>query len=166
MKHLLLIIAVSLLVGSVAAQEARPPLRYTIVDALQENKPGEGTVTIDQPPMVRALIGSRRDAQNVEMANDGQSYLKYQGFRIQIFSGNNQRTAKDEAFQKEKLIKGRFPSLQTYVTYNAPFWRLRVGNYDSQEEAFYTQRMIAEAFPKFAKEIYIVREEVKTAIHY
>lgn len=169
MKYFLLLLTTVLLTGTMAAQESQNniiPLRRTIVDALQENYPGKGTIIIDQPPAIRALIGGRRDGTNIETGTDGQTYLKHQGYRIQIFSGNNQRTAKDEAFSKEKQIKERFPSLSTYVTYNAPFWRLRVGNYDSQEEAYFTQRQIAEAFPSFAKEIYIVREEVRVPIHY
>lgn len=142
------------------------PLRRTIVDDLQEKVPGKGTVIIDQPPAIRALIGGRRDGSSIETTADGQTFMKHQGYRVQIFSGNNQRTAKDEAFRKEKQIKERFPSLSTYVTYNAPFWRLRVGNYDSQEEAVYAQRQLADAFPSFAKEIYIVKEEIKVSINY
>jgi hypothetical protein len=157
-----------LLAGTLFAQDARQvvPLRRTLVDALQEDFPGKGMVVIDQPPAIRALIGGRRDGQNIETTADGQTFLKHQGFRIQIFSGNNQRTAKDEAFRKEKEINERFPTLATYVTYEAPFWRLRVGNYDSQEEAFHNQRQLSEAFPAFAREIYIVREEIKVPIFY
>lgn len=168
MKQLVSIAIVLLLAGTIHAQEASTivPLRYTIVDALQEKVPGKGTVVVDQPPAIRSLIGGRRDGLNIETTNDGRTLLKYQGYRVQIFSGNNQRTAKDEAFQKEKQIKERFPTLPTYVTYDAPFWKLRVGDYDSHEEAFYTQRQISEAFPSFAKEMYIVREEVKVPISY
>jgi hypothetical protein len=169
MKHYPLLITMVLLLSGVAfAQDTQHviPLRRTIVDALQENTPGEGTIIIDQPPAIRAMIGGRRDGSNLETTADGQTFLKHQGYRVQIFSGNNQRTAKDEAFRKEKQIKERFPSLDAYVTYTAPFWRLRVGNYDSHEEAFYAQRQLTEAFPSFAKEIYIVREEVKVPIYY
>lgn len=165
MRQLSLLIAAFLFAAGVMAQDVLP-LRRTIVDDLQETVPGKGKVVIDQPPGIRALIGSRRDGANIETASDGQTFLKYQGFRVQIFSGNNQRTAKSEAFKKEQQIKERFPNLPTYVTYNAPFWRLRVGNYDSREEAYYIQRQISEAFPSFAKEIYIVGEEVKAPIHY
>ncbi len=168
MKNYFFIVALFMVVGTAFAQDVQQvvPLRRTIVDALQENTPGKGKIIIDQPPAIRAMIGGRRDGNNIETGVDGQTFLKQQGFRVQIFSGNNQRTAKDEAFRKEKQIKERFPSLSTYVTYNAPFWRLRVGNYDSHEEAFYAQRQLTEAFPSFSKEIYIVREEVKVPIHY
>lgn len=172
MKQFIFVTVLLLWAGGAFAQQEVPmhqgivPLRRTIVDELQENAPGKGKVVIDQPPAIRALIGSRREATHIETSTDGQTFLKYQGFRVQIFSGNNQRTAKDEAFKKEQQIKERFPDIQTYVTYNAPFWRLRVGDYDSHEEAFIVQRQISDAFPDFAREIYIVKEDVKMPIYY
>ena len=49
------------------------------------------------------------------------------GYRVQVFSDNNQRTAKSEARSKETKIKEAFPDLGTYIVYNSPFWRLKVG---------------------------------------
>ena len=60
----------------------------------------------------------------------------------------------------EKEIKEKFPELTTYVTYTAPFWKLRVGDFRSHEEAYDLKRKLVEAFPTYGKEIYIVKEEV------
>lgn len=132
----------------------------TIFDALQESAPGKGEVVIRQSPAIRNLVGVRRHGADVETSGD-ETFLKIQGFRAQVFSGNNQRKSKDEAFRKEKEIKELFPDLPTYVTYTAPFWKLRVGDFRTHEEAYHVQRMLMEAFPAYKKEMYIVKEEVK-----
>ncbi|MDR1918764.1 MAG: SPOR domain-containing protein [Tannerellaceae bacterium] len=150
-------------VSDVAAQiiPYTPPSRYTICDELQTAKPGKGRVIVDQPIVIRNMIGARRQGADIETAADGRSFLKYQGYRVQVFSGNDQRTSKDEAFKREKEMKDLIPGIPTYVTYNAPFWRLRIGDYGSHEEAFYIQRQLMQAFPRYGKEMYIIREEVR-----
>jgi hypothetical protein len=151
-------------VGSAGAQYA-PDSYASIFDALRDRHAGQGDVSIDQPLNIKDLVGARQSGRNVETSN-GRSFLLAQGYRIQVFSGNNQRTSKDETFEKERQLKELFPNLKTYVTYVAPFWRLRVGDYSSHDEAYYTQRRIAEAFPSFGKEMYIVREEVQIPLDY
>ncbi|MDR1880428.1 MAG: SPOR domain-containing protein [Tannerellaceae bacterium] len=140
--------------------------KYTIFDALQEPASSrKGRVTVDQPPAVQDMVGARRYGANIETVN-GRTYLKVQGYRVQVFSGNEQRVSKEEALRKEKQINESFPHLQTYVTLIAPFWKLRVGDYGTHEEAFYVLRQLARAFPSFGKEMYIVREEVKIPLDY
>lgn len=136
----------------------------TIFDDLQTSKPGKGDVIINQPEALRKMVGVRLYGDNVEKT-DSTAFLKIQGFRTQVFSGNNQRKSKDEAFDKEKKIKELFPDVPTYVTYTAPFWKLRVGDFRSHEEAYHMQRLLMTAFPSFGKEMYIVREEVKIPLN-
>jgi hypothetical protein len=164
MKRIFCIIALSLMcvaLSDVAAQiiPYTPPVRYTIVDDLQTPKQNKGSVIIDQPAAILRLIGARQPDTAIETTADGKSYIKIQGFRVQVFSGNSQRISKDEAFKREKEIKELIPDIPTYVTYNAPFWRLRIGNFNSHEEAFHIQRQLTQAFPHYGKEMYIVKEE-------
>ena len=132
----------------------------TIFDAWQEACSGQGSVIVHQPENLRNRVGKRLYGEGVEKT-DSTAFLKIQGYRTQVFSGNNQRKSKDEAFQKEKEIKELFPDVPTYVTYNAPFWRLRVGDFRSHEEAYRMQRLLMDAFPAYGKEMYIVKEEIK-----
>ena len=110
------------------------------------------------------MLSKRLHGEGVEKT-DSAAFLKIQGYRTQVFSGNNQRKSKDEAFRKEKEIKELFPDVSTYVTYNAPFWRLRIGDFRSHEEAYHMQRLLMDAFPAYRKEMYIVREEVKIPLN-
>ncbi len=150
--------------GLVSAQGVSEEQTITILDVLQTPVPGKGKVTIHQPEALKRKLGVHLYGENVEKT-DSMTYLKIQGYRTQVFSGNNQRKSKDEAFQKEKEIKELFPAIPTYVTYNAPFWRLRIGDFRTHEEAYHMQRLLMDAFPAYKKEMYIVREEVKIPLN-
>ena len=136
----------------------------TIFDALAKTEAGKGTVHIHQSEDIRAMVGAHKYGENVEQEGE-ETFLKIPGYRAQVFSGNNQRKSKDEAFKKEEEIKELFPDIPTYVTYNAPFRKLRVGDFRSHEEAYQLKRQLMEAFPDYAKEMYIVKEEVKIPLN-
>ncbi len=141
-----------------------PAHAQTIFDKMAKRKAGKGIVTVHQSEAIRSLVGAHKYGANVEQ-EDGAAFLKIQGYRAQVFSGNNQRKSKDEAFRKEKEIKELLPDVPTYVTYNAPFWKLRVGDFRSHEEAYQMMRMLMSFFPAYAKEMYIVKEEVKIPLN-
>lgn len=166
MKRLFCILSLcmSLGVSVLSAQTGDNRPVEDIIDALQKRVPGKGDVTVRQPNALRDMLGKRLYGAGVEKT-DSTAFLKIQGYRTQVFSGNNQRKSKDEAFRKEKEIKELFPEIPTYVTYNAPFWRLRIGDFRSHEEAYRMQRLLMEAFPAYKKEMYIVREEVKIPLN-
>lgn len=89
-----------------------------------------------------------------------QNYMTIRGYRIQVFSDNNQRRSKDEANQKAAMIKGVDPEMATYVTFTSPFWRLRVGNFRSFEEANIKLIELKNAFPQF-REMRVVRDMIR-----
>ena len=134
--------------------------KVTIFDALERNAPDKGRVTVTQDPKIKQLVGQYLSGEHIEDEEE-ERYLMINGYRTQVFSGNNQRLSKEEATQKEKQIKDLFPEVTTYVSYTAPFWKLRIGDFRSKEEAFILQRQLMEAFPLFAKEMYIVKDNVK-----
>jgi hypothetical protein len=138
--------------------------RQTIFDEMQAYRAGKGSVIIDQPAGIRNLVGSHMSG-DIETGSDGKMFLKFQGYRIQVFSSNDQRTSKDEAFRRERELKEAVPELSMYVTYTAPFWRLRVGDFSSHEEAYYIQRQLMQQFQRYGKEMYIVREDIKLSIN-
>lgn len=82
------------------------------------------------------------------------------GFRVQVFSDNNTRTAKNEARSKARMISARFPQYATYVRYTSPYWRLKVGDFRTQQDANEAAEALRKAFPAFSKEIRVVRDRV------
>lgn len=82
------------------------------------------------------------------------------GFRIQVFSSNEQRTAKSEAFAIEKELREYFPTLGIYVSYSSPFWKVRVGDFKSTAEAHELMNEITTAFPKLKNVTYTVKDKI------
>jgi len=82
------------------------------------------------------------------------------GYRIQVFSSNVQRTAKTEAFNIEKDIRTAFPDLGVYVSYTSPFWKVRVGDFKSSDEAQAFRSELITAFPNLKNAIYTVKDKI------
>ena len=53
------------------------------------------------------------------------------------------------------------PTLSSYITFRAPFWRLTVGNFTSQQEARSARARLMTALPAWGHESYVVREKVR-----
>lgn len=82
------------------------------------------------------------------------------GYRVQVFSDNNARTARNEARSKQRAVGTRFAQYRTYVTYSTPYWRVKVGDFRTQEEANSAATAIRRAFPGFANEVRVVRDRI------
>lgn len=67
-----------------------------------------------------------------ERTNANQATLE--GYRIQIYSGSGV-SAKQEAFAAQTKFLESFPNEKVYLAFNAPFWRVRVGDYRFRSEA-------------------------------
>ena len=79
-----------------------------IVKSLERNVPGQGKVTIHQDARIEALIGQEYIPNGTE-----NRVLKSQGFRVQVYAGNNTSRAKNEAHAVGSRIKEYFPESYT-----------------------------------------------------
>jgi hypothetical protein len=134
---------------------------FSIFD-LFEKKPekGEGSVIIHQPESIKLLVGTRIDSDNVDVLN-GKTYLITRGYRVQVYSGNDQRKSKEHALALQDQLKKMYPGIQVYVTLYAPFWKVHVGNYRSFEEASQMLRTLRKDYPQIKNEIYIVEDNIR-----
>ena len=82
------------------------------------------------------------------------------GYRIQAFTDNNARTAKAAAQQRARDIAMKFPQYRSYISYKAPSWRLRIGDFKTQHDAQAALQRIKSVYPKFAREMVIVRDRI------
>lgn len=78
-----------------------------------------------------------------------------------MFSGNDQRKSKNEAYYKQRLINDSFGDMETTVFFKSPRWILRAGNYKTREEADEAMSQLKNQFPSFGKEMYIITDTVK-----
>ncbi len=82
------------------------------------------------------------------------------GYRVQVFSDSNQRTAKNEARTKQRNVASRFPQYPIYVTFASPYWRVKVGDFVKMEDAEELASKIRRSFPSFAREVRVVRDRI------
>lgn len=82
------------------------------------------------------------------------------GYRVQIFDDNNARTAKREAQSRRSMVGSRFPEFRTYVSFNSPYWRVKVGDFHSRSEAEAAMGAIRQAFPALGPHLRIVRDRI------
>ncbi len=111
----------------------------------------EGIIHIYQDSRIEKLFLDR-----IELGKTG----VMSGYRVQVFSSNIQRTAKNEAFGIESSIREKFPETSVYVSYTSPFWKVRVGDLRTTEEAQALREELAHAFPDMRKEMYVVKDEI------
>ena len=87
--------------------------------------------------------------------------VQQQGYRVQVYSGNRQQTAKAEAFRIEKLIQESGLGVETYVLYNPPFWKVRLGNFRTQAEAQQLRDEVVRLLPSLQGDTYVVRDQIQ-----
>lgn len=138
-----------------------------ILQELNTDKPGKGRVRVYEDENISGIVGrSMAPPRQIYTTPDGSmQYYKMRGYKIQVFSGNNQRTSREEATRKKQLIEHAFPEHEAVVLFDSPFWRLRVGNFEKREEAEEVMKEIQRAFPSFGREMYVVVDEVKIPVH-
>lgn len=66
------------------------------------------------------------------------------GYRLLIVSTNS----RDEAIAAKTKIYTHFPDQKAYLIYQAPFFKLKAGNYQTREEAKKYQDLMKIIFPK------------------
>ncbi|MDL2289878.1 SPOR domain-containing protein [Paludibacteraceae bacterium OttesenSCG-928-F17] len=111
----------------------------------------EGVIRVYQDKRIEQLFMDRITLSNTGVAS---------GFRVQVFSSNTQRTAKNEAFRIESLVREKLPNASIYVSYTSPFWKVRVGDFRTTEDAQILRNELMKAFPDMSKEMYIVKDEI------
>jgi len=114
-------------------------------DIVQQMVPGEGTVSIHEEEGIDFLLDI-----HIEM---NKRHIYTDGFRIQLFSGSGQK-ARHEAMDVKSNVLELFPDEQVYLSFTAPFWTVRVGDYRNKYEALSLLNKLKKEFPNS----YIVKD--------
>lgn len=89
-----------------------------------------------------------------------QETVEIDGFRVQIYSSNRQQIAKSEATMLEKNLTGKV-DVNIYVSYTPPFWKVRLGDFKTREEALEFKNSFIESHPELTGDTYIVRDKIQ-----
>ena len=115
----------------------------------------QGVVTIHQDARLEALL----QPQNGQTAGQTQEVLTANGYRVQLYSSNAARKAKETALEWKATFEKDFPQHHAYLQYQAPFWKLRVGDFTHYASAVLFSEQLKKAYPKEADEIIIIKEK-------
>jgi len=85
--------------------------------------------------------------------------VEMDGYRVQVYSSNKQQAAKAEALALEEQLKERV-NQTVYVQYQSPFWKVRIGDFRTYDEAKEYKKTIVQQFPDMQGNIYIVRDKI------
>ncbi len=66
-----------------------------------------------------------------------------EGFRIQIYNGNN----REDANRMKSEFYGKFPGMRCYLTYMQPYYKVRIGDYPDQGAAKGDLKKLARYYP-------------------
>ncbi len=164
MRYPALTLLFTLLAGICSAQSpariefsADSAAATTIVDAINN---ADGTIYIYQQSLLDALVTPVAGNSDGFSVSGSAAKSSNVGYRIQVFSDNNMRTAKANAEYRKRMIEQQRPEWRTYISYEAPYWRVKVGDFRSQTEADAAMRELKSAFPSYADDMRLVREKV------
>jgi len=151
----------------------------SIISDINNPKAGQGNVVIYQDESITGLIGTRSSA-SVSITDGGEGlgtivdnnipkvqntgFIRTKGYKIQVFSGNDQKRSKQEAEHRKSQIINNFSDIEVVITLVSPVWRVRAGNFKTYEQAFQTLTELKKAFPSFGREMQIVEDVVKLPI--
>ena len=113
----------------------------------------------DSLPGVQVVQDSAMSVLLDAAVNGRHEMVEIDGFRVQVYSSNQQQTAKTEALELETRLKDKVDQT-IYVQYLPPFWKVRVGDFRTYEEAKDYKKQFTQLFPSMVGNTYIVRDKI------
>ena len=114
----------------------------------------------DSLPGVQLIQDSTVAVLLEEAVNGKRELVEMEGYRVQIYSSNQQQTAKAEALELESKLKDKV-SQTVYVQYLPPFWKVRLGDFRSYDEAREYKSLFIQQYPELMGDTYIVRDKIQ-----
>lgn len=154
MKTILLLTTTLLLTLSVNVYCQEPAKKSHLIQEVQRDKSGQGEISIYQD------AGIEDQMKDIHESNSLSSFIE--GYRIQLYSGSGVNSKKEAMTVRVKFL-GQFPNEKVDLFYNAPFWRVRVGNYRFKSEALSLLTQVKRQFPNsyVVKDNNIKKSDVK-----
>lgn len=144
MKKLILF-ALGLCLWQLAA--AQEPARLAILDEMAPN------AVIYQSEALTNFMEQR--INYVELTPDTVS-----GWRLQVWSRHQREATQEEMFRLVDKIDALKLGVTVYPVFQAPNWKVRVGDYRSHDDALILKAEILKHMPELESEMSVVRDKV------
>lgn len=145
-RIILLFSCAMLAVQSAAAQTPDAFRRRLAEPAVDELSGREARVTVTE---------SADAARTVSAAASNRSGVRFQGYRLGIYSDNGQ-DAHESSLAAKSTFEANFPGINVYWVYDNPYFKVTAGDCLTEEEAVMLLERVRSLFPK----AYIVRAEM------
>jgi hypothetical protein len=116
------------------------------------NRDSFSTVTVNKDPRFDEMAAKQAEINRHALRTGTR---RVSGFRLQVANTQN----REEANAVKAELLRRFPDQKSYLLYQSPNFRVRIGNFLTQREAFPLRKAISALYPKSG--IYIVPDVVE-----
>lgn len=134
--------------------------QVSIVDSIES----AGSITIDQPAALARLLVFKNTPAGGDTSGENHAVsvpsTTRTGYRVQIFDDNNPRTARSLAESANRRVQADFPELRSYLSFNSPYWRVKVGDFRTRAEAEAAMAEIRQAMPDLKPYLRVMRDKI------
>jgi hypothetical protein len=109
------------------------------------------TVVVTKDPRIDLLV-RKQIAINEETTRESRRFVP--GFRIQVINSPDRK----QVYAAKTKVYENFPDLKPYLLYQAPNYKLRVGDFKTQEEAEAALQDLQRLFPSG---LYVIRDTIE-----
>jgi hypothetical protein len=110
-----------------------------------------GNVVVNKDPRVDALVQKQKEINELTTR---ESRRNVPGFRIQVINSPD----RNKVYAAKVKIYEEFPDMKPYLLYQAPNYKLKVGNFKTQEEADQAVQQLSRLFPSG---LYVIRDVIE-----
>lgn len=138
--------------------------QQTFTDRLQQAVETAGRIVLHQDKSISDLVNGaskkttasapaqKRQVDETSQSSDSTAVdtlslgpkVRINGYRIQVYFGDNSRQGKNEARSAGLRFRNYFPYHSVYVSFVSPHWLCRAGDFRTMEEAREVLRQIRE----------------------
>jgi hypothetical protein len=122
-----------------------------MIGCLQFAAAQSGTVVVNKDPRVDLLINKQIEINEITTRD---SRRHSAGYRILVVSSND----RNKVIEAKTTMYREFPELKAYMMYQAPFFRLKVGNFKDRAEA---EAYLSQVNRLFKSGVYIVPDTIE-----
>jgi len=99
------------------------------------------SVVVHKDPRLDILLKKQGD---INAAIKKANARTAKGYRLLVINTNK----RDEAIAAKTKVYSNFPELKAYLVYQSPYFKLKVGNFKTRDEAQQYQKSLGYYFPK------------------